>query len=703
MKSVYLLSALASVLLYANCTASVADAYIDPYDTEFFRIRCLGNSNYLHADAPPATVLYSRNHDIRDLASHWYLEPSPDPSQFWIRHRITGASLHTVGGSAEIQAGSLSVGDPAHRWILTAGKNFFRIRNVAQADQYLTTGTADSGPLVHAPLDLSNSRQQIILESLPQGAIMPWLSYDEDNFDTLVDPAEVVRTSYDENFAPFSPAAESQKLACVILNGFGTRITWTVRESANAATIRYSLQDGDSGTVTLTIEPVSGGAARVIKVPVTSAQAWVYFDEGEEYDTDAPGRIPGKRFAEARVLLDTPVEPGDLISLSRENGDALIWIDVMELETATEYIPAVASEYLNVTDSPWNAVGDGIANDYFAIVNCMNAAVSSGKKVYLPAGRYNIPFELIIPQGIHLQGAGMWHTEIFFSGSGSQTSGGIRADGSGQVLRDLYIKGSQTTRNGGYKGIKGNWGTGSLIENVWVEDTETGMWIADFYGSSLGITDGLVVRNSRFRNTFADGINMSSGTRNTIVENCHFRGTGDDALATWAAGRKENLGPTFNQKFRYNTIECGYRAGGIGVFGGGAHEIHHNVVRDQYIGAGIRLNTVFIWLDFNGPQGYPFNATGDPIRIYDNTLIRTGARSLFGEEVAALDMVTRDTDVENMVFENIDIRAVPVFGNPLSWEWNPRQPASPVRQRAAAQCAHAGGPGRNPCHGTRPR
>jgi hypothetical protein len=424
-------------------------------------------------------------------------------------------------------------------------------------------------------------------------------------------------------------------------------------EAANALTIRYSVQDGSEGTITLTIRPQGGGADRIIKVPVTSHQAWVYFDGGTEHDTDAPGRLPAKRYAEARFLLEASVQAGDTLQLSRETGDELVWIDVVELESTVEFIPSDMSGYYDATNSPWNAKGDGVTNDYFAIVNCLNDAASAGKKVYLPAGRYNIPYELILPEGTVLQGAGMWHTELFFSGVGGQTSGGVRADGNNMILRDLYIRGSQTTRANGYKGIKGNWGTGSLIENVWVENTETGMWIADYYGSP-GFTDGLVVRNCRIRNTFADGINMAEGTVNAVVENCHFRSTGDDALASWASGKDRGFGPTLNQRFRYNTIECGYRAGGIGIFGGGAHKIHHNVVRDQYVAAGIRLNTVFIWV--NGSQkGHPFNSAGEPIRFYNNTLIRTGARSLFNEETAAIDLVTRDADVQNIWFRNIVI------------------------------------------------
>jgi hypothetical protein len=494
---------------------------------------------------------------------------------------------------------------------------------------------------------------RFLLEPLPHGATLPWTSYDEDNFSLLIDPAHVVRTAYDSTFNPYTPAAEAQKNACVVLNSFGTRVAWTILEAANALNLRYSLADGDSGTITLTIDPIDGGPNRVVKVPVTSAQAWIYFEGGDEYDVDAPGRFPAKRFADARVLLDVPVAPGDTLSFSREAGDVLIWIDVVELETTAPYTPADPSAYYDATAAPWNAVGDGVNNDYHALAACLADAARDGKIVYLPPGRYNLFWQLTLPAETGLQGAGMWHTEIFFSRAGSQSDGGIRGDGDNLVLRDLFLTGSQNTRDGGYKGIKGHWGTGSRIESVWVENTETGMWISDFQ-PPFGITDGLIVRHCRFRNTFADGVNLEGGTRNAIVENCHFRSTGDDALASWAAGFNNNKGMTRHQRFRYNTIECGYRAGGIGIFGGAEHKIHHNVVRDQFVGAGIRFNTVFLFI--NGTQvGYPFDAEAPPIQVYENTLVRTGSRGLFGDELGAIDLVTQSADVANIAFSNLTI------------------------------------------------
>ncbi|NDV62800.1 hypothetical protein G0Q06_10090 [Puniceicoccales bacterium CK1056] len=642
------------LLAVASLTGAGISDFVGEFDTEYLRMKCAWKGNYLYGDNSTSLVRWEESRDLRELDTHWYLQESGTAGEYWIRSRPTGQAMHVAGQTGEVQFGSLNTGDPAYRWIFEQDGGIFRIRSAEIANQYLSTEIETDNILDYAGLVTGWLSQQFIVEPIDRGATLPWLSYDEDNYSSLVAPAYIESVSYasEAAFNRDLAASEAQKLACIVLDAEGTSVSWVIQESANAAVIRYSLQDGDAGNITLTITPGGGGGSTSTNVPVTSAQTWVYFDGGTEYDSPAPGRIPAKRFAEARVLLSTPVDAGDTLTISRETGDELIWIDVVELETANEFIPANPGDYYYVTS--FGAVPNDSGDDYYNFLNCLTAADAAGKKVYVPAGRYNLSDRLELPSGAHLQGAGMWYTDLVFtSTTPGDGNGGVYAMGDNRTLSDVYITGPQTTRDGGYKGIQGSWGTGSLIENVWVENTATGVWTADFNAPIL-VTDGLIVRNSRFRNIYADGINMSSGTINSIVENCHFRSNGDDALASWAAGQTNGAGPTTNQQFRYNTIECIYRAGGIGLFGGGAHKVHHNVVSDQYTGAGIRLNTIFIWVD-GIQKGYPFNSTGDPIRIYDNTLIRTGARGLFGGEIAAIDMVTEDDDMINVEFRNITI------------------------------------------------
>ncbi len=604
--------------------------------------------------SPANGVLESMgNTPLTNLRSHWHLLSRSDDSVVWIRNRETGEALRATTDTGPVTTVAWNPEDPRQTWkmetITTPGGQVTRFR-VNGTQTALLAGAEGQPPSV-GPADANNPAQDWILPQLPRGAVTPWTNYDEDNYTVITPPAGVIRSAYSEGPVPL--AAEAQKRGVILLNDFGSYVRWTASEAADVMTLRFSVANGNAGTITLRTADGTGNVTSQ-KVRVDSAQSWVYFDsQGTEHQTPAAGRIPAKRYGETRIKLGVSLQPGDTIEFRRENGDTMTWIDLVETETATMVSVPDPVAYLTVTAAPYGAKGDGVANDTTALKNCIAAAAIQGKGVYLPPGTYRLEEELILPSNLKLQGAGMWQTELIFSRVAAtpyagQAYGGVGGNGSNITVRDLYLKGAQTTRSNGYKGLKGTWGTGSLIENVWVDQTEVGAWIADFTNNGDIYTDGLVIRNCRLRNTFADGINYASGTRNSVVENCHIRGAGDDGVASWASGRNNNKPTTLNQQFRYNTIECGFRAGGIGVFGGEGHEIHHNVVRDQVAGPGIRLNTVFIY-EGGVLKGYPFGS--QLIQIYENTLERTGSLTIFNEQTGAIDLQTWYDDVKNIRFD----------------------------------------------------
>lgn len=590
---------------------------------------------------PPAT----------NLRGHWYLMTRTDNSLVWIVNRVTGEALRAAADSGPVSTVPWNPDDPRQTWRVTTTDGVSRLR-IEGTGATLTVATDGAPPTVgdDAP---GNTAQAWILPELPRGGAFPWTTYDEENAGALGAPAEVVRSAYAEGPVPL--AAEAQKRGVILLNSYGTYVRWTAAAPADAMTLRYSVSDGDAGTITLRLSR-SGSTVAEKKIVLTSAQAWVYFDsQGNELQSPGTGRTPAKRFNEARIKLDTPMAAGDTVELRRDDGDTMVWIDALEAE-ASEIVPLPeASAYLVATDL--GATGDGITNDTVALKNAIAAAASQGKKLYLPPGTYRLEEEIILPPGFVLQGAGMWKTELVFSRAAAspysgQALGGIKATGSSTVVRDVYMKSAQGARSLGYHALKGSWGAGSLIENVWAEHFETGAWIADFSNDGSIYTDGLVIRNCRLRNAFADGVNFASGTRNSAVENTHVRGCGDDGLASYASGRTLNKPTTRNIQFRYNTIECVYRAGGIGIFGGEGHKIHRNIIRDQVAGPGLRLNTIFVYL--NGAlEGYPFGS--QLIQFFDNTLERTGSLTVFNEQAAAIELQSWYTDVENIRFTDIAI------------------------------------------------
>lgn len=645
------ISLLCGLLVSVSSAMDIND-FVDPYDIQHVRIKSLYGERYLVHRSGDSIASYVSNPDIRDLESHWFISPSTEPGQYWIRNRTTGQNLHIENKNGTLEVAPLLETYTSHRWVFEAETEFFRIRNSWQADQYITVEDSPQSSVQTATQNAASLSQRFLIEPVPIGATLPWKQYDETNYTSLTPPAELIQQVYNAALDRNLPAAEAHNGGCILLNDFGTSVSWTALESADALNLRYSILDGETGSITLTIIPTGGGSARSQTIPLDSGQAWIYFEGGSKFNEPAQGRTPAKRFADARLVLDQAIQSGDTIQLSRETGDTLVWIDCLEAETRISYPPTIGA--LNVQDAPWNASGDGIADDTKAIQDCINEAVSQDKAVYLPAGRYNLRAELVLPSNSILEGAGFWETELFFSRTGNYTYGGVRGNGSNIQMRNLYITGAQVNRDDGYHGVKGLWAGQSKIENVWIENTETGMWISDL-NSPYGFADGLIIRNCRIRNVFADGINLASGTRNTLIENCHVRSAGDDALASWASGYNRDVGMTSKNQIRYNTIECGYRAGALAVFGGEGHRIHHNLVEDQYIGAGIRGSTLFFFTSGTGGTRVGYTFGDEPIRFYKNTLRRTGARGVFGAELAAIDFQSGYGDVKNIFVEDIEV------------------------------------------------
>jgi hypothetical protein len=149
----------------------------------------------------------------------------------------------------------------------------------------------------------------------------------------------------------------------------------------------------------------------------------------------------------------------------------------------------------------------------------------------------------------------------------------------------------------------GNGSSNTVVERVWVEHTKTGYWT----GAN---TNGLVIKRSRFRNLMADGVNFWGGVSNSVVEQCHFRNTGDDAIASWAdSGYPANQ----NNVFSHNYVQVPWKANCFALYGGTNNTIEDNVCADTVQYPGILL-----------ARAFGAHAFGGTSSIERNTLIRTG-------------------------------------------------------------------------------
>ncbi|HSR88058.1 MAG TPA: hypothetical protein VLL07_03815, partial [Pontiella sp.] len=151
--------------------------YTDDIDATYVRLRSRDGLKYLYQDPATGVVSYEAGMDIMDFRSHWYIQTSRASGQYWIFNRMTGDAIRTTsGGNLAIDAlGPFSFN---YRWIFHEEAGFFWIENVSYSGEYLTVDPAASGDASYAVLDPGSEDQKFIIELLPRGAMMPWLTYD---------------------------------------------------------------------------------------------------------------------------------------------------------------------------------------------------------------------------------------------------------------------------------------------------------------------------------------------------------------------------------------------------------------------------------------------------------------------------------------------------------------------------------------------
>lgn len=336
---------------------------------------------------------------------------------------------------------------------------------------------------------------------------------------------EILPKSFNQNDLQ-SEASNQTALSLIEKDAY---VSWTNDEAADGMVIRFSIPDNSEGTGTKAYLALFVDEVYIQDVELDSYWAWQYFSGWENVPYNFPGNyaIKRMRFDEIRVKLTEKIPSGSTFKLVKiDDNQSPYIIDFVELEPIPNPV-----DYEDIAGEKVMYTGDG--NDINSFI-----ASNGGKTIFIPSGVYNVNDRIYInTANTTLQGAGMWHTEFFFTapltdetyfrrGIESNMSN-VRIDGLFlNTINNIRYYNRQDSKQVG-KGLNGSFGTGSTITNVWAEHFECGAWIHN--------ANTLTFAHCRFRNNYADGVNLSGNSRNSVVEHCSFRNNGDDDMASWAS------------------------------------------------------------------------------------------------------------------------------------------------------------------------
>lgn len=419
-----------------------------------------------------------------------------------------------------------------------------------------------------------------------RGATVPYTTYQAQDGDTNAEtlgPGREFRTV----------EAEASERQAVRLSDTGDHVEFELTEDADALVVRYSVPDTADGTGERHTLGLYADGEKVEDLELTSEYSWVY---GEYPYTNNPEEGGAQRFFDDSRFRVAPLPAGTTLRLEKDSDSTAEYYDIDLVETEVVPEPLESPEdFVDLTD---HGAGSG-SDDTEALRSAIAEARSEGTGVWVPEGEFTISDRIEV-EGVTVSGAGPWYSVLH----GLDGRGGFMATGSDVVITDLMIDGDNRYRDdaGFDAAFEGNFGTGSLIQNVWIEHTKVGLW-AD-HG-----TDGLLALGLRIRNTFADGVNLHGDVRNTEVRQSVVRNTGDDALAMWSDGSAVT-----DSAFAFNTVSTPLLGNGAGIYGGHGNRVEDNLFSDTLTGSsGIAVGTRFD----------PVPLSGETV-LQRNTLTRTG-------------------------------------------------------------------------------
>lgn len=398
-------------------------------------------------------------------------------------------------------------------------------------------------------------------------------------------------------------AGEASGRRAVTLNSTGAYVEFTTRAATNTLVTRFSIPDsaGGGGQSSALSVYVNGTFAK--SLPLTSKYSWLYGAEASP--NNSPGSGPARHiYDEANLMLDQTYPAGTKIRLQKDPANGTTYsIDFLDTEAVTA-VPNPGAGFV----TPNGFTQQDVQN---ALDRVRQDTTLQG--VYLPAGEYQTSSKFTVSgRAVQVVGAGPWFTRFVAPQNQSNTDVGFDAQPSanGSTFRGFSYFGNYDSRNDGPGKVFNFAGTSNMtIDNIWIEHQMCLYWGAN--------TDNSVIKNSRIRDTFADGINMTNGSSGNTVSNNEARSTGDDSFALFNA-TDNGGGEVRDNVFENLSAMLTWRAAGFAVYGGTNNVFRNLYAADMLTYPGITISSLDFGIPMNG-----FGAT-PPTQFQNASVVRSG-------------------------------------------------------------------------------
>ncbi|WP_371527471.1 discoidin domain-containing protein [Streptomyces sp. NBC_01283] len=545
------------------------------------------------------------------------------------------------------------------------------------------TATADATNAVAETNENNNVFARSIV--VGRGAAVPYVEYEAEDarYEGTLLEADAERTFGHTNYA-----SESSGRKSVRLNSAGQYVEFTSTSASNSIVVRNSIPDAPGGGGQEKTLSLYADGKFVQKLNLSSKHSWLYGNTDQpEGLTNTPGGDARRLFDESHALLAQTYPQGTKFKLQRDAGDdaAFYIVDLVDLE---QVAPAASKPAECTSITTYGAIPNDGIDDTAAIQRAVTADQNGDIAcVWIPAGQWRQEQKILTDDPLNrgqfnqvgirdvtIRGAGMWHSQLYTL-TPPQDAGGINHPHEGNFgfdiddntkISGIAIFGSGTIRGGdgnaeGGVGLNGRFGKNTKIDDVWIEHANVGTWVGRDYSNIpelWGPGDGLEFSGMRIRNTYADGINFTNGTRNSTVFNSSFRNTGDDALAVWASKyvKDTSVDAGHDNVFRNNTVQLPWRANGIAVYGGYGNKIENNLVYDTMNYPGIMLATDHDPIPFTGETLIANNGLYRTGGAFWNEDQEFGAITLFAQGPSIPGVTIRDTDIHDSTYDGIQFK-----------------------------------------------